>query len=190
MQTENQIAFKEWASIVNALASGDQILILRKGGIREDGGDFRVEHDEFFLFPTYEHQNRMDLKPEAYQHLNFAIKTKPTSDSLPIQYYVQAVKVIQITEEAQLEDLKPFHVWSDGAVNKRFHYGREKGLFVIACRVFKLPKPHVIQVTPKYAGCKSWVSFSEKLITQGSTPVLPEADFKNQLDALNSTLVK
>ena len=35
-------AFKEWAVICRALAEGRQALILRKGGIAEAGGDFRV----------------------------------------------------------------------------------------------------------------------------------------------------
>ena len=51
-----QVALKEWAVTVNALAEGAQILLLRKGGIHEEGKDFRVIHPEFLLYPTYEHQ--------------------------------------------------------------------------------------------------------------------------------------
>ena len=42
------IAFKEWAVICEALAA-TQSLILRKGGISEEGGTFRPEHAEFLL---------------------------------------------------------------------------------------------------------------------------------------------
>ncbi len=38
-----RIAFKEWAVIVDALGRGDQILILRKGGISEGRGGFQIE---------------------------------------------------------------------------------------------------------------------------------------------------
>jgi len=190
IKPENHIAFKEWASIVEALSEGKQILILRKGGIREESGEFQVEHDEFFLFPTYEHQNQSDLKPEAHRFLEFALKTKPNSDLLPVQHYVKTEGVIQVTDERELEHLKPFHVWSDEAVKKRFHYGRLKGLYVIMCRVFKLPSAHMIRVTPEYAGCKSWVELTETLSTQGAKPVLSEAEFQKQLEAVNSSLVK
>src|SRR5687768_11757609 len=37
-------AFKEWAIIVDALARGDQILILRKGGISEGREGFQIDH--------------------------------------------------------------------------------------------------------------------------------------------------
>ncbi|MEA2244442.1 MAG: hypothetical protein QOD24_3998, partial [Solirubrobacteraceae bacterium] len=42
------IAFKEWAVTVRALAEGEQLITLRKGGIRESDKRFRVEHDRFF----------------------------------------------------------------------------------------------------------------------------------------------
>jgi hypothetical protein len=190
IKTENHIAFKEWASVVQALAEGKQILILRKGGIREESGEFQVEHDEFFLFPTYEHQNKLDLKPEAHQSLDFTLKTKPNSNQLPIQYYVKTERVIHVTDEKELEQIKPYHVWSDGAVKKRFHYGRQRGLYVISCRVFKLPNPHFIQVTPEYAGCKSWVELTETLSTQGAKPILSESEFHEQIKGINSSPVK
>ena len=54
------IAFKEWAVTVRALAEGEQLLTLRKGGIREPEKHFELEHDRFFLYPTFDHQ-RNDL---------------------------------------------------------------------------------------------------------------------------------
>src|SRR3954447_17963912 len=60
------IAFKEWAVTVRALAEGEQLLTLRKGGIRETGKNFKVEHDRFFLYPTFDHQ-RGDLVRESHQ---------------------------------------------------------------------------------------------------------------------------
>ena len=48
-----QLALKEWAITVKALADGDQIMMLRKGGIHEESKDFRVVHPEFLLYPTY-----------------------------------------------------------------------------------------------------------------------------------------
>ena len=190
MQAENKVAFKEWASIVGALGEGKQILILRKGGIREGGGKFQMGHDEFFLFPTYEHQNKADLKPEAHQSLDVAIQTKPPLGALPIRYYAQAVRVIEISRESELGRLRPCHVWSDEAVKKRFDFGRQKGLFAIAVRIFALPVPHLITVTPEYGGCKSWVELAQGLSTQGARPVLSEADFQSksrEIDTLVSS---
>ena len=58
-----QMALKEWAESVEALGQGEQKLLLRKGGIHEDGKDFRVIHSEFLLYPPYEHQKAELLQP-------------------------------------------------------------------------------------------------------------------------------
>ena len=50
------IAFKEWSVTVRALAEGEQLVTLRKGGIREDNKHFELEHEQFFLYPTFDHQ--------------------------------------------------------------------------------------------------------------------------------------
>lgn len=190
MRTENHIAFKEWASVVGALARGKQILILRKGGIREEGGEFHAEYDEFFLFPTYEHQNKADLKPEAHRDLETTIQTKPSLDQLPIRYYAKTVGVIHMTEENELTQLAPYHIWSDEAVRKRFDFGRQKGLFAIAVRIFVLPAPHLIQVTPEYSGCKSWVELKQGLSTRGAQAVLSDADFQKNWRLISSLFLK
>src|SRR3954451_14522953 len=64
--THMPIAFKEWAVTVRALAEGEQLVTLRKGGIRETNKHFRLEHDRFFLYPTFDHQ-RNDLVRESHQ---------------------------------------------------------------------------------------------------------------------------
>ena len=59
------IAFKEWAVTVRALAEGEQLLTLRKGGIREPDKHFSLDHDRFFLYPTFDHQ-RNDLIRDSH----------------------------------------------------------------------------------------------------------------------------
>src|ERR1051325_10767172 len=59
---ELNVALKEWASVCSALEEGRQIILLRKGGILESIGGFDLEHPQFFLFPTYLHQNPQMLK--------------------------------------------------------------------------------------------------------------------------------
>ena len=77
------VAFKEWAVTVRALAEGEQLLTLRKGGIREENRHFEIEHDRFFLYPTFDHQ-RNDLVKEAHQpELPRALEEGVWSDGEP-----------------------------------------------------------------------------------------------------------
>ena len=70
MKREHDRAFKEWAVSCQAMQSGKQILLIRKGGIREEGGAFTIADDTFFLMPTYEHQNADLLQPEWVPRLH------------------------------------------------------------------------------------------------------------------------
>ena len=61
------IGFKEWALICDALGSGRQSIILRKGGIAEGREGFRFQHPDFLLFPTLFHEQvaKLKLPPET-----------------------------------------------------------------------------------------------------------------------------
>src|SRR5436309_14463591 len=63
------VALKEWASVCSALEEGRQIILLRKGGILEAIGGFELEYPQFFLFPTYLHQNAQMLKEHERNRL-------------------------------------------------------------------------------------------------------------------------
>ena len=52
------IAFKEWAVTVRALAEGEQLITLRKGVLPQGDRPFRLAHERFFLYPTFDHQPR------------------------------------------------------------------------------------------------------------------------------------
>src|SRR6266542_2032084 len=68
------IAFKEWAVTVRALAEGEQLLTLRKGGIREDHKHFEIEHDRFFLYPTFDHQRNTLVRQSHHPDLRRALE--------------------------------------------------------------------------------------------------------------------
>ncbi len=61
---------KEWALAIDALYSGDLILLLRKGGIRDSAKPFACPHNQALLFPTYEHQLTQSLKTAPSQTLS------------------------------------------------------------------------------------------------------------------------
>ena len=77
------IAFKEWAVTVRALAEDEQLLTLRKGGIREPEKHFKLNYQRFFLYPTFDHQ-RTDLVRESHRpELARALEEGVWSDGEP-----------------------------------------------------------------------------------------------------------
>lgn len=187
MRSSNNIAFKEWAAICAALASGRQSLIIRKGGIHEGRDGFRVAHDEFWLFPTYLHEAASGLEPEARPLLDRAEAERPPAGTLQFSHYAVVTDVFEVHDERLLARLAGQHVWSPDTISERFHYKRP-GLFVLAVRMFGCREPHVIADSPHFAGCRSWVELPVELSTTDLVPVLADAEFKKRRDRIRAAL--
>ena len=164
------IAFKEWAVVCEALASGAQSLILRKGGISEDGGVFRPEYPEFLLYPTYFHEHRAGIKPAFLPMLDAADAAKPRAGTVRVTHLVRVESVSHVTNLADALALDARHVWTPEVVAQRFHY-RTPGLYVLSVRAFQLPDANLLPERPEYAGCKTWVTLDMPVETDGATEV-------------------
>jgi hypothetical protein len=77
MLATNSLALKEWAVVVQSLAAGKQILLLRKGGLYERQGKFSTEPTEFFFFPTYIHQMEQGVTTNAEGELQTVLAARP-----------------------------------------------------------------------------------------------------------------
>ena len=190
MRTMAVTAFKEWASVVQALAAGEQILILRKGGIHEKGKKFSISHNAFFLFPTYEHQKEEDLNGRG-QELLQKVRSQPLLTDpahVTIQYFAEIKETFWIETLEKLLQLSAFHIWSDLALRKRFHWGEDQGVHALAVRVFRLPEPQVLPNLPSYGGCRSWIDLQTPISLSEIQPVLPDQPFNAKLEALYKAL--
>src|SRR5262245_43607073 len=133
-------AFKEWAVICRALASGTQGIILRKGGIAED---FTVEQTKFWLWPAYTQQQRSGIRTEARPLLDEAEADTPTAGTVRLSHWTEVTGVYQIRDVTAALLLAHLHCWSEETVRKRFAY-RAPGLHVLAVRVYRAGEMHII----------------------------------------------
>jgi hypothetical protein len=158
------IAFKEWAGVCDALASGRQAIILRKGGIEEGPRGFVPEHPAFWLYPTFIH--------EAEQGRKVASTTpKPSGpEVVPIGALAVVGSVDRVDDLDTLLGLDSLHDWTEETVRKRFEY-RKPGLWVLGVRAYRRDEPWRVEVTPAQLGCKSWVPLERPLATAGLIPV-------------------
>jgi hypothetical protein len=187
MLQQNRHALKEWAVIVKQLGKGDQVILIRKGGILEQKRGFSVERREFFLFPTYVHQKEEDLIPPIRKGLAQAVKGSSPFNEVWFDYYALVEEVWEIGELSLLKKLDGLHALTWSAVESRFHYHRP-GLHVLALRVFRLPETLKILNTPRYNGCVSWVDLDAELSTESATPVLGDSEFATKLEAVRAAV--
>lgn len=181
-------AFKEWAIVVDALGRGDQILILRKGGIAEGKGGFHVEHPRFFFFPTLFHQQRESVLPSAQMRYDEIAPSLPPPEVLRLEFCAEVVVWRKLDSLAAVERLRGQHIWRDEVLAQRFDWGKEHGVFALAVRVSRLSQRVEVPMLPSYGGCKSWVEIASDIATAESQPVLPETEFQARLQQFESAL--
>src|SRR5213592_3582609 len=107
--TSLQVALKEWAGVCRALESGRQMILLRKGGIYEAGGEFEVQNREFLLFPTYVHQNLKMLKPA--EHAGFEPHSEEPGEVV-LSAAAVVIDIVELKSRRQTDAIDDEHVWT------------------------------------------------------------------------------
>lgn len=180
------IALKEWAIICKALEDGRQILLLRKGGIMEYRKGFEVKHNEFLLYPTFEHQSMESIKAEYKEKLKEILeeqnkytrkgidndnKNSDINNTNIIKLFAKVEDVVEISDKVTLSKLRDHHIWSDEYVMMRMNYNPSKPMSILLLRIYKIKKPLNIDIDDKWSGCKSWIDIEKHVDIQNSHKV-------------------
>ena len=197
------IAFKEWAVTVRALAEGEQLITLRKGGIREENKHFEIEHDRFFLYPTFDHQQnglvRESHRPELGRALEEGVwpEGEPglhawtmdggiqQPDRVRIRAWAEVARHYLIEDPRAVDALSPYYVWTPDYAEKRLAWKRRHPLHVLLLRTYRIPRPVTVKVRDEYFGCRSWLELQRELPFEG-TPVLSDDEFERAAEEIEA----
>ncbi|MEI7026141.1 DUF1802 family protein [Paenibacillus sp. y28] len=180
MKTPETIALRDWAVIIEAMRKGEQLLIMRKGGIAEETRDFRLASRSFFLYPAYEHQKAEQLKPEHRHGIEATLQSwSPGQETAHLACYAEVTDEFEVTDETVIQRLSRYHICTDFFAEQRLHWKRNKPLHVLILRVYELEQPLDLPVLPSYSGCKSWIRLETEIEPGLSMkPVLDDARFE------------
>jgi hypothetical protein len=197
------IAFKEWAVTVRALAEGEQLVTLRKGVLPQDSKPFRLAHERFFLYPTFDHQPG-DLVRESHQpELRRALEEGVWSDGEPplhtfvsgaplqqpdrvrIRAWAEVTDHFTIVDPRCVDALSPFYVWTPDYAEKRLGWRGRQPLHVLLLRTYRIPRPVTVKVKDEYLGPAAWIELVRELPFEG-TPVLSDAEFERASEEIRS----
>lgn len=199
-------ALKEWAVTVRALAEGEQLVTLRKGGIREQNKHFELAAKRFFLYPTFDHQQaslvRESHVPELKRALEDGVWNPPAPTartmeaglpvaqpvSVRLRAWAEVVSSYEITQPEALDSLVPYHVWTSDYAAKRFHWKPRHPLHVLLLRTYRIPRPVTVRVREEYLGCKSWLEVERELPFEG-TAVVSDHEFAAVQAELETRLI-
>ena len=165
----NHTALKEWASVIEALGRGDQIVLIRKGGLADQ--NFGVEAARFYLFPTNYH----DAGGSEPSHVH-------------ITHWAEAVSTWQIRDVDLLQRLETLTILDREVIDTRYRFRPDQAINVIAVRAYRLANPADVIMKPEYSGCKSWVSIDEEIDIDGSVPALRDDEMQSRIAAIDALL--
>ena len=188
LPSECLTALKEWAVTVKALDRGEQVLLLRKGGIREDEKDFRILYPEFLLYPTYEHQSESLLKERYHSDLRHVLSETPDEGSITFTHFARTEEVIELTEQGKVEALSALYIWTEDYAQKRLHWKPRHPLSIILLRLYRLEAAITVPYLSRYGGCKSWVELDQPLPLGRLSPVLSDEEFHQRVQEVRDAL--
>jgi hypothetical protein len=176
------VGFKEWAMVCEALGRGRQSIILRKGGIAEGRGGFSFRHSEFFLFPTYFHEQR-----EKVRKIDFEFPTR-SADAVEIEFFAKLELIRTITSWETAQALEPLHILKSEVVRERFEYDKAPGLQAGFVRVFRVVPSWTFPNRKAYGGCRSWVKLPEPPRELHIEPVLNDSEHASRRNEFNDII--
>ena len=186
--TSERVALKEWAVLVDAMARGDLIAMIRKGGIRERRAGFDVRHERFLLYPTFFHEKLNELDARFHPMLESAHVNRPPDGMIELRYVANVAAVWQVTELERLRAIGAEHGLTWSAVESRFRYRDDPRVHVVAVRIARLPSIAVVAEARRYAGCVSWVKLDDDVRVSGATPVIGDVAFDARMRSLERAL--
>ncbi|MCY4475700.1 MAG: DUF1802 family protein [Chloroflexi bacterium] len=180
------IALKEWSATIHALASGDQLFLLRKGGIRETNRRFELPHRRFLLYSTHFHEADLLLKPK-FQHLVDSTDSV-ARETVVFKAFAEVADVLSVNDADALDALSELHIWSDEFVTKRIAWKPRHAADLIVLKTYTLPTPVRMPVEPHHKGCKSWVEIDPSIEIAGSKPAIPEPEWVDRAQRIRLLL--
>ena len=182
------VALKEWATVLEAMAKGEQVVIIRKGGLIEPGSGFEVLASDFVFYPTFEHQAVNYLREPYREYFEIASRARASEGKVTFQIYGQAVHSVQTLDASVVDRLTPYHCYNHDFLTQRLKWQSDQPLAIVIIRAFKIAEPVTIAVAPQYAGCKSWVELEAPVILGELKPVLDDAVFASKRREIESLL--
>lgn len=188
------IAYKEWAVTVRALSEGEQLLTVQKGDTDNPDSPPDIEHERFFLFPTFDHQRNDLVRESHHSELDRALEEGvwpdeeppawallqdggiPQPDRVRVRAWAEVTGSIRADAPHALDSLSPFHVWTGDYARKRLGWQSSEPLHVLLLRVHRIPRPVTVKVREEHRGLDRWIEFDRDLPFEG-TPVMADSEF-------------
>ena len=180
------VALEEWAVTCDALARGEQILLLRADHLETDGaGSASLPREAFWLYPTREGQSPSRVA-DPYRDRMRALDDLDRDDGrVRLQYAGTAEHVERIADRDRLLALDGHHTLNRSAVEDLLETGAPGGLLFMVLRIYRRASAVVVEETAAMREADGWIevrgepeaALDRARVEAEMSPVLPDERF-------------
>lgn len=178
-------ALKEWAAVTAAVGAGDQLILVRKGGIAEKR--FALPADRFLLMPTQFHQGENRFRAEL-AHYAAAGAAEDLGNQVEFRVWCEVAQVFRVSDLDRLLALEPWVIFTSETIRDRYQFRPREAMHVLAVRAHRLERPVRRTITSEMLGCKSWIELPEPVEVADSEQVIAEDQLVSSVEALAAAL--
>jgi len=124
----------------------------------------------------------MKLPPET------PLPAPRTDGQIEVRYAVKVEWTEDIADMETVRRLAPFHLWQDSEIEKRFQYDDKQGVSLAFVRASRLSESFVFPDSPKFGGCRSWITLPDLPAEIRHEEVLSENTHREREAALRAVL--
>jgi hypothetical protein len=125
-------ALKEWATVLEAMGRGEQVVLIRKGGLIEPSEGFELLADTFLFYPTFEHQAVSYLRPKFQAYFEEAASRRAPSGQVTFELVGVAAGSWRVADISVIERLKDAHIYNEAFATQRLKWQPEQPLVITA----------------------------------------------------------
>ena len=178
-------------------------MTLRKGVLRRADKPFRLAHERFFLYPTFDHQRRrprarvpparaaprarggrLERRRAAAAHVRLR-RALQQPDRVRIRAWAEVTDHFTIVDPRCVDALSPFYVWTPDYAEKRLGWRGRQPLHVLLLRTYRIPRPVTVKVKDEYTGPTRGSSCSANSPSR-ARPVLSDAEFERASEEIRA----
>lgn len=186
MADDEAVALKEWAVTCDALARGEQIVLLRGERLEtRGGGPGSLPREHFWLYPTREDQEPGAVA-DPYRDRIRALDALGREDGrVRLQYAASAEHVGRIADRDRLMALDSHHTLNRTAVERRLRGAGPGGLLFMVLRVYRREDAVVVEEDDELRAARGWIRLGDagparldrSRLEETMTPVIPDDRF-------------
>ena len=182
---ESGVALREWAVTCDALARGEQILLLRPDLLESEGtGPESLPREAFWLYPAVGDQSASDVADPYRDRIRALDELARDDGRVRLQVAATAEHVERIADRDRLMALDGHHTLHRSAVDRRLDAAGADGLLFMILRVYRRESAVLVEETAEMRDADGWVevrdeeaAIDRKRVEETMSPALSDGRF-------------